>query len=150
MAIRTIGMPANSSRAKKHNPIKQATLPALRAMLVTNSGLSEVARRRVRAEINSRGEPAPAAEPMEANKGGDVKKKSKDDVTVISIGISTMPKSKLKKMKKGMMRGGMANSKEHMYAAGGSVSDKLPNKGLKNLAKSDKGKQTVRKMGFDV
>jgi hypothetical protein len=63
MAIRTIGMPANSSRAKKHNPIKQATLPALRAMLVTNSGLSEVARRRVRAEINSRGEPAPAAEP---------------------------------------------------------------------------------------
>ena len=143
-------MPANLSRAKKHNPIKEATLPALRAMLVTNSGLSEVVRRRVRAEINSRGEPAPAAEPMEANKGGDVKKKSKDDVTVISIGISTMPKSKLKKMKKGMMRGGMANSKEHMYAAGGSVSDKLPNKGLKNLAKSDKGKQTVRKMGFDV
>jgi len=53
-------------------------------------------------------------------------------------------------MKKGMMRGGMANGKEHMYAAGGSVSDNLPNKGLKNLAKSDKGKQAVRKMGFDV
>jgi len=44
----------------------------------------------------------------------------------------------------------MANGKEHMYAAGGSVSDNLPNKGLKNLAKSDKGKQAVRKMGFDV
>jgi len=49
-----------------------------------------------------------------------------------------------------MMRGGKANGKEHMYAAGGSVTDKLPNKGLKNLAKSEKGKAAVRKMGFDV
>lgn len=150
MAIRTIRMPANSSRAQKSSFIKNATLPALRAMLVTNSGLSEVVRRRVRTEINSRGESAPAAKPMKANKGGDVKKKSKDDVTVISIGIGTMPKSKVAKMKKGMMRGGMANGKEHMYSAGGSVTDKLPNKGLKNLAKSSEGKQAVRKMGYDV
>ena len=84
------------------------------------------------------------------------KKKNKDDedVTVISIGIGSVPKSKLKKemkeAKKGMMRGGMANGKEHMYAAGGAVTDKLPNKGLRNLAKSDKGKAAVRKMGFDV
>ena len=150
MAIRTIRMPANSSRAQKSSFIKNATLPALRAMLVTNSGLSEVVRRRVRTEINSRGESAPAAKPMKANKGGDVKKKSKDDVTVISIGIGTMPKSKVAKMKKGMMRGGMANGKEHMYSAGGSVTDKLPNKGLKNLSKSSEGKQAVRKMGYDV
>ena len=150
MAIRTIRMPANSSRAQKSSFIKNATLPALRAMLVTNSGLSEVVRRRVRTEINSRGESAPAAKPMKANKGGDVKKKSKDDVTVISIGIGTMPKSKVAKMKKGMKSGGKANGKEHMYSAGGSVTDKLPNKGLKNLAKSSEGKQAVRKMGYDV
>ena len=148
MAIRTTREPANIKRAQRNNPLKKSTLPALRAMLVTNSGMTETMRRRIRAEINRRGEPAP--EPVKAAKGGDMKKKSKDDVTVISIGISTMPKSKLKKMKKGMMRGGMANGKEHMYAAGGSVSDKLPNKGLKNLAKSDKGKQVIRKMGFDV
>tara|TARA_R100001440_G_scaffold17849_1_gene29920 strand:+ start:328 stop:834 length:507 start_codon:yes stop_codon:yes gene_type:complete len=49
-----------------------------------------------------------------------------------------------------MMRGGMANGKTHMYAAGGNVTDKLPNKGLKQLAKTAKGKTAVRKMGFDV
>jgi len=150
MAVRTKKMSANIKRAKRHNPIKEATIPALRAMLVTNSGLSEVMKRRVRAEISSRGESAPAPTPMKANKGGDVKKKSKDDVTVISIGIGTMPKSKVAKMKKGMKPGGKANGKEHMYAAGGSVTDKLPNKGLKNLAKSTEGKEAIRKMGFDV
>jgi len=150
MAIKTKILPANIARAKKHNPVKNATTSALRAMLVTNSGLSEVMKRRVRAEISSRGESAPAAKPMKANKGGDVKKKSKDDVTVISIGIGTMPKSKVAKMKKGMKSGGKANGKEHMYSAGGSVTDKLPNKGLKNLAKSSEGKQAVRKMGYDV
>jgi hypothetical protein len=150
MSIRTKILPANIARTMKSNKVKNATTSALRAMLVTNSGLSEVMKRRVRAEISSRGESAPAAEPMKANKGGDVKKKGKDDVTVISIGIGTMPKSKLKKMKKGMKPGGKANGKEHMYAAGGSVTDKLPNKGLKNLAKSSEGKQAVRKMGFDV
>lgn len=48
------------------------------------------------------------------------------------------------------MRGGMANGKEHMYAAGGAVTDSLPNKGLKNLAKTSAGKKAVQKMGFDV
>ena len=78
------------------------------------------------------------------------KNKKNDDVTVISIGIGSMPKSKLKKMKKGMMRGGVANGKEHMYAAGGSVTDRLPNTGLRKLASTPKGKQAVRNMGFDV
>ena len=150
MSIRTKILPANIARTMKSNKVKNATTAALRAMLVTNSGLSEVMKRRVRAEISSRGESAPAPTPMKANKGGDVKKKSKDDVTVISIGIGTMPKSKVAKMKKGMKPGGKANGKEHMYAAGGSVTDKLPNKGLKNLAKSSEGKQAVRKMGYDV
>ena len=61
-------------------------------------------------------------------------KKKKDDVMVVSIGIGSVPKSKLKKMKKGMMRGGMANGKPHMYAAGGSVTDKM-NPGLRALQK---------------
>ena len=134
-----------SNVTKKYNKLTNAFL---KSALLSDSSLSLKERRSIKAELNRRGEPAP--EPVKAAKGGDMKKKSKDDVTVISIGISSMPKSKLKKMKKGMMRGGMANGKEHMYAAGGSVSDKLPNKGLKNLAKSDKGKQAVRKMGFDV
>lgn len=127
---------------------KKVTDSFLKSALLSDPSLTLKQRRSIKAELNRRGQPAP--EPVKAAKGGDMKKKSKDDVTVISIGISSMPKSKLKKMKKGMMRGGMANGKEHMYAAGGSVSDKLPNKGLKNLAKSDKGKQAVRKMGFDV
>ena len=77
--------------------------------------------------------------------------KKKDDVTDVSIGVSTMPRSKLKKMKKAeMMMGGMANGKKHMYSAGGDVTDKLPNKGLKQLAKTEKGKAAVRNMGFDV
>jgi hypothetical protein len=33
-----------------------------------------------------------------------------------------------------MMRGGMANKKEHMYSAGGSVEDKM-NPGLRALQK---------------
>lgn len=78
-------------------------------------------------------------------------KKKKDDVTVVSIGIGSMSRDKLKKMKKAqMMMGGLANGKKHMYSAGGDVTDKLPNKGLKQLAKTEKGKAAVRNMGFDV
>ena len=75
----------------------------------------------------------------------------KDDVMVVSIGVGSIPKKKLEKMKKAeMAMGGTANGKKHMYSAGGNVTDNLPNKGLKQLAKSDKGKEAVRKMGFDV
>ena len=49
-----------------------------------------------------------------------------------------------------MMKGGMANGKEHMYSAGGAVTDKLPNKGLRKLASTTKGRKAVRNMGFDV
>jgi len=60
--------------------------------------------------------------------------KKKDDVMVVSIGIGSMPKSKLQKMKKAEMAyGGLANGKKHMYSAGGSVSD---NPGLKALKAS--------------
>ena len=49
-----------------------------------------------------------------------------------------------------MMNGGMANGKAHMYSNGGSVTDNLPNKGLKALAKTEAGKKAVRNMGFNV
>ena len=59
------------------------------------------------------------------SKGGDAKK----DIPVIAISVGM---GKMKNHKKPqMMRGGMANGKEHMYAAGGSVSD-----GLKALKKA--------------
>jgi len=59
-------------------------------------------------------------DPADYNTGGDVKKKKK--VPVISIGIGM---AELKKGKTKMMRGGMANKKEHMYVAGGAVMDNL-------------------------
>ena len=73
-------------------------------------------------------------------------------VPVISIGVGMADMDKLKKkMKKTeMMNGGMANGKSHMYSNGGSVTDNLPNKGLKALAKSSAGKEAVRNMGFKV
>tara|TARA_R100000664_G_C2752848_1_gene140146 strand:+ start:2081 stop:2317 length:237 start_codon:yes stop_codon:yes gene_type:complete len=75
----------------------------------------------------------------------------KDDVMVVSIGVGSIPKKKLEKMKKAeMAMGGTANGKKHMYSAGGNVTDNLPNKGLKQLAKTEKGKTAVRNMGFDV
>ncbi len=49
---------------------------------------------------------------------------SKKDIPVIAISVGKLKKTK-------MMRGGMANGKEHMYAAGGVVND-----GLKALAKT--------------
>jgi len=63
------------------------------------------------------------------SKGGDISKK----VPVISIGVgmAKISKGKGKKDKTAMMRGGMANGREHMYAAGGMVND-----GLKALAKT--------------
>jgi hypothetical protein len=64
---------------------------------------------------------------MQSNsKGAYVKKK----VPVIAISVG-MGKMKKPEKKTAMMRGGMANGKEHMYAAGGVVND-----GLKALAKT--------------
>ena len=60
-------------------------------------------------------------------------KGKKVPVIAISIGMAEMPKGK-KKHKAAMMRGGMANGKEHMYAVGGNVTDKM-NKGLRALNK---------------
>ena len=73
-------------------------------------------------------------------------------VPVISIGVGMADMDKLKKKmnKTEMMHGGMANGNAHMYSNGGSVTDNLPNKGLKALAKTEAGKKAVRNMGFNV
>ena len=63
------------------------------------------------------------------NKGGMPKKKV--PAIAISVGMVDAPKNGQGKAK--MMRGGMANKKEHMYAAGGSVTD---NAGLRALKKA--------------
>lgn len=75
--------------------------------------------------------------------GGDTPKKGKKKVPAISIsvGMVEIPKGKGKAK---MMRGGMANKKEHMYAAGGSVTD---NAGLRALkASGPKGVEAYNKI----
>ena len=73
----------------------------------------------------------------EMNKGGDMKK----EVPVIAISVG-MGKMKKPKKKTAMMRGGMANGKQHMYAAGGMVND-----GLKALkASGPKGLEAYNKI----
>tara|TARA_R100000657_G_C4621246_1_gene71488 strand:+ start:555 stop:773 length:219 start_codon:yes stop_codon:yes gene_type:complete len=57
-------------------------------------------------------------------------KKKKVPVIAISVGMAEFKKDPSKKAK--MMRGGMANGKAHMYAAGGSVK---MNAGLRALQK---------------
>ena len=83
---------------------------------------------------------------MNFKKGGSVKKKTSKDKEkggmLIVIGGG--------KGKCAMKDGGSVQGKKHMYATGGSVTDNLPNKGLKKLANTPKGKKAVRKMGFDV
>ena len=74
------------------------------------------------------------------NKGGDTKKKV--PAIAISVGMVDAPKNGQNKAK--MMRGGMANKKEHMYAAGGSVTD---NAGLRALkASGPKGMEAYKKI----
>tara|TARA_R100001509_G_C4749845_1_gene176013 strand:+ start:158 stop:577 length:420 start_codon:yes stop_codon:yes gene_type:complete len=83
------------------------------------------------------------------DKGGMPKKKKKVPVIAISVGMAEMPKNGKGKAK--MMRGGTANKKEHMYSAGGSVTDNLKpmptgpkGKGVRNLPDS-----VQMNMGFD-
>ena len=79
-------------------------------------------------QAERRASSAAASNVESKSKGGDTKK-----VPVISIGIGMAEMPKGKKNKAAMMRGGKANGKEHMYAAGGSVTE---NPGLKALKKA--------------
>ena len=87
---------------------------------------------------------------LKRSEGGDTPKKTKKKVPAISIsvGMVEIPKGKGKAK---MMKGGMANKRQHMYAGGGSVTDNLKpmptgpkGKGVRNLPDS-----VQMKMGFD-
>ena len=82
------------------------------------------------------------------NKGCMPKKKKKVPAIAISVGMVEIPKGKGKAK---MMKGGMANKRQHMYAGGGSVTDNLKpmptgpkGKGVRNLPAS-----VQMNMGFD-
>ena len=99
------------------------TTNQLKAMLNKSSGASADEVRAAIRELKRRGEDTP---PPEMVTGGRRKK-------------GPLPKPKAR-----MMRGGMANGKEHMYAAGGSVTE---NPGLKALkASGPKGMEAYKKI----
>ena len=80
----------------------------------------------------SEGKRPPKREPDRIFETPKNRRKKKVPVIAISVGMAEMKKDPSKKAK--MMRGGMANKKEHMYSNGGSVTDKL-NPGLRALQK---------------
>jgi len=119
-------MEALQGEKKTFKQVQSETMKTARENDLSEGQTETLLRRNLRKE----GIPLPKsmAKKQEFSKGGDTKK-----VPVISIGVgmAEMRKGKDKKGKTAMMRGGMANGKEHMYAAGGSVND-----GLKALAKT--------------
>jgi len=122
-------MEALKGEKKTFKQVQSETMKTARENDLSEGQAETLLRRNLRKE----GIPLPKsmAKKQELSKGGDISKK----VPVISIGVgmAEMRKGKGKKGKTAMMRGGMANGKEHMYAAGGSVTE---NPGLKSLAKT--------------
>ncbi len=119
-------MEALQGEKKTFKQVQSETMKTARENDLSEGQAETLLRRNLRKE----GIPLPKsmAKKQEYSKGGDTKK-----VPVISIGVgmAEMRKGKSKKSKTAMMRGGMANGKQHMYAAGGVVND-----GLKALAKT--------------
>ena len=119
-------MEALKGEKKTFKQVQSETMKTARENDLSESQAETLLRRNLRKE----GIPLPKsmAKKQEYSKGGDTKK-----VPVISIGVgmAKVRKGKDKKSKTAMMRGGKANGKEHMYAAGGVVND-----GLKALAKT--------------
>ena len=73
------------------------------------------------------------------NKGGDnPKNKKKKDRIAVMIAVGK-PK---------MAYGGSIKGKKHFYSGGGTATDKLPNKGTKALAQTEKGRDALRNMGL--
>ena len=75
-------------------------------------------------------------------------KKGKGGIAIIISMLGKKPKGKMKKAE--MSYGGSVGGKKHMYSGGGSVTDNLPNKGLRKLAQTPKGRDAVQNMGFNV
>ena len=117
-------MEALQGEKKTFKQVQSETMKTARENDLSEGQAETLLRRNLRKE----GIPLPKsmAKKQEYSKGGDTKK-----VPVISIGVGMAEMRKGKKGKTAMMRGGMANGKEHMYAAGGVVND-----GLKALAKT--------------
>jgi hypothetical protein len=117
-------MEALQGEKKTFKQVQSETMKTARENDLSEGQAETLLRRNLRKE----GIPLPKsmAKKQELSKGGKATKK----VPVISIGVgmAEMPKNK---KKTAMMRGGMANGKQHMYAAGGVVND-----GLKALAKT--------------
>jgi len=118
-------MEALKGEKKTFKQVQSETMKTARENDLSEGQAETLLRRNLRRE----GIPLPEsmATKQELSKGGDISKK----VPVISIGVGMAEMRKGKKGKTAMMRGGMANGKEHMYAAGGMVND-----GLKALAKT--------------
>lgn len=113
------------------------------------NGLDEVeAQKHLRRKLKRAGVPLPANMATEA----EFKQQLKETEEFERKRRNERRKKQDKQDKSKMAVGGMANGKKHMYLNKGAfVTDNLPNKGLKMLAKSGaKGRQAVRKMGFDV
>ena len=118
-------MEALKGEKKTFKQVQSETMKTARENDLSEGQAETLLRRNLRRE----GIPLPEsmATKQELSKGGDISKK----VPVISIGVGMAEMRKGKKGKTAMMRGGMANGKQHMYAAGGMVND-----GLKALAKT--------------
>ena len=72
------------------------------------------------------------------NKGGDnPKNKKKKDRIAVMIAVG-----------KPKMAYGSIKGKKHFYSGGGTATDKLPNKGTKALAQTEKGRNALRNMGL--
>ena len=111
----------------------EATMTPTEAMAITREPERYTVQERkdakkVLAKVGSEG--ADKTAPLnQMSKGGKATKKM--PAIAISVGMVDAPKNS--KGKAAMMRGGMANGKQHMYAAGGSVTD---NAGLRALKKA--------------
>ena len=130
-------MEALQGEKKTFKQVQSETMKTARENNLSEGQAETLLRRNLRKE----GIPLPEsmAKKQEYSKGGDTK-----EVPVISIGVgmAKVRKGKDKKSKTAMMRGGMANGKEHMYAAGGVVND-----GLKALkASGPKGLEAFNKI----
>ncbi len=114
--------------------MSEATMTPTKAMAITREPERYTVQERkdakkVLAKVGSEGADFTENPKNAMSRGGKATKKM--PAIAISVGMVDAPKNS--KGKAAMMRGGMANGKQHMYAAGGSVTD---NAGLRALKKA--------------
>ena len=102
--------------------------------IVNDESQTKDMRAAAKRELSTRSMGQDTTKALKRSEGGDTPKKNKKKVPAISIsvGMVEIPKGKGKAK---MMKGGMANGRQHMYLNdGGLVTDNL-NPGLQALAK---------------